>query len=85
MLITLERALLAGGLAALAGLSAPIAASGQNPGPAAASQAAVAQTAPASVSQTAAPEPSPRDRQLIDAVETAYHSGLHDYQAGRVA
>jgi membrane-bound lytic murein transglycosylase D len=85
MLITLERALLAGGLAALAGLVAPIAASGQNSGPAAASQAAVAQTAPASASQTASPEPSPRDRQLIDAVETAYHSGLKDYQAGHVA
>jgi len=85
MLIGLERLLLAGGLAALAGLSAPIAASGQNPGPAAASQAAVAQTAPASVTQTASPEPSPRDRQLIDAVETAYHSGLNDYQAGHLA
>jgi membrane-bound lytic murein transglycosylase D len=32
----------------------------------------------------AAPEPSPRDRQLIDSVEKAYHAGLTDYQAGHV-
>jgi membrane-bound lytic murein transglycosylase D len=32
----------------------------------------------------APPEPSLRDRQLIDSVEKAYHSGLTDYQQGHV-
>ena len=50
--------------------------------PAAAPATQPAQTATQAVS--AAPEPSPRDRQLIDSVEKAYHSGLTDYQAGHV-
>jgi len=33
----------------------------------------------------AAPEPSLRDKQLIDSVEKAYHAGLSDYQQGHVA
>jgi membrane-bound lytic murein transglycosylase D len=58
-----------------------------------AGQAGTGQTAPAPVAAPAqpvqaapaAPEPSLRDRQLIDSVEKAYHSGLTDYQQGHVA
>jgi membrane-bound lytic murein transglycosylase D len=89
MLIAFERALFAASLAALAGLAgsptggrpqtAPIA---QNPATTPASQAPP--TPPAQI--TPAPsEPSPRDRQLIDSVEKAYHAGLNDYQQGHVA
>ncbi len=89
MLIALQRALWAASVAALAGLGGS--ARGQNPATSQGSQAAPtagaptarAQTAPAS--QTApAVETSPRDRQLIDAVEAAYHAGLNDYQQGHV-
>ncbi len=50
--------------------------SGQNPGQSAAAGAGPAQTAQAPA------EPSVQDKQLIDAVEKAYHAGLADYQAG---
>ena len=88
MRFALKRFLLAGSMAALAALaeqSAPGQAtspSGQN-----GQGATPGQTAPSSPAASAAqatPEPSPRDRQLIDAVETAYHAGLTDYQQGHV-
>ncbi len=44
-----------------------------------------AQTQPGEAPTQTAPEPSLRDRQLIDSVEKAYHSGLTDYQQGHVA
>ena len=88
MLIAFERALLAGTLAALASLAGP-----QTPQSSAPPQAASAPTAPgsqnvpATQAQTtpAPPEPSARDKQLIDSVEKAYHAGLSDYQQGHIA
>jgi membrane-bound lytic murein transglycosylase D len=44
-----------------------------------------AQTQQGEAPTQTAPEPSLRDRQLIDSVEKAYHSGLTDYQQGHVA
>lgn len=95
MLIVFERALLAGSLAMLAGLggpqSAPASATNpatqnpgtQNPGTQSpGTQSPGTQAAPSQAAGTA--EPSPRDKQLIDAVEAAYHAGLNDYQQGHV-
>src|ERR1700728_1378967 len=52
--------------------------------PPSAQAAPAPQTAPGAAVQTPAPELSPRDRQLIDSVEAAYHAGLNDYQQGHV-
>ena len=61
--------------AAAAGAGTTAAPSGQNPGQAGGAAASgAAGQAPA--------EPSNQDKQLIDAVEKAYHAGLADYQAG---
>ncbi len=95
MRFALKRCLLAGSIAALAALmeqAAPAQAPSSQSGPAApsapASQAAGASQATAqgqaAPTATASPEPSPRDKQLIDSVETAYHAGLTDYQQGHV-
>jgi membrane-bound lytic murein transglycosylase D len=95
MLIGLERALLASSLAVLAGLSGPQSTpssatnagagqAGQPPqalGAGAAGQASSPQTMG---TQSPAAEPSAQDKQLIDAVEAAYHAGLNDYQQGHV-
>ena len=86
MTIGLERALLAGSLVVLAVLGGPLSAQNSAPNPAA-TQTSPSQrpAAPGTSSEQAtAPEPSPRDRQLIDSVEAAYHAGLADYQAGHV-
>jgi membrane-bound lytic murein transglycosylase D len=92
MRFALKRCLLAGSIAALAALmeqAVPAQAPSSQSGPAApASQAAGASQAAAqgqaAPTATASPEPSPRDKQLIDSVETAYHAGLTDYQQGHV-
>jgi membrane-bound lytic murein transglycosylase D len=95
MRFALKRCLLAGSIAALAALTeqaAPAQAPSSQSGPAApsapASRAAGASQAAAqsraAPTATASPEPSPRDKQLIDSVETAYHAGLTDYQQGHV-
>jgi membrane-bound lytic murein transglycosylase D len=79
-------------LVALADQAAPAQASspsGQNGQAATAGQTAPGSAAiPAAGQSQAAPAPaevSPRDKQLIDSVETAYHAGLTDYQQGHVA
>jgi membrane-bound lytic murein transglycosylase D len=101
MLIALKPLLLAGSVAVLATLAAEGGASAESrpgltqgqpiqPQP---PQTQQSQTQPTQTPQgqappqtaPAAPEPSPRDRQLIDSVEKAYHSGLTDYQQGHVA
>ena len=99
MLMGLERAFWAGSLALLAGLagdppSRPNSATTQ-PAQSQTPSRAPVQAAPppaSSADQTTpaqttppTPEPSPRDKQLIDSVEKAYHAGLNDYQQGHVA
>jgi len=80
MLFGLERAVLAGTLAVLTGPGGPQSApsSATNPG-----TVPVQQPAASTLAQNT-PEPSVQDKQLIDAVEAAYHAGLNDYQQGHV-
>lgn len=100
MLIALKPLLLAGSVAVLAALATEGGASGESrPGPTQSqpiqpqaqpqaqqqTQTQQAQTQPGEAPTQTAPEPSLRDRQLIDSVEKAYHSGLTDYQQGHVA